>query len=144
MYLKRPRRRCEQKIIRKLIEKYRCVPKIASPEARNFFIKKTFRATDPRVRALSLVRGECTTALQNALKSIVVYLRNIFLLENLQGHRSTSPGAEPSAGRWWWWRPGTERAREKVIDGGGGKEEGGEGGGGGKEERRGREGVKVK
>ena len=69
-------------------EKYRCVPKIASPEARrnvvriplksivvylksprrrreNANVLRRYRATFPRIEALSLVRGEYTTALQS-------------------------------------------------------------------------------
>ena len=70
--------------------RYRCVPKIASPEARKNLNTKTYRAGPHRIRALSLVRGECTT--------------------NLQRQAAQNPGSEPSAGR-----EEEERKEEKWV-----------------------------
>ena len=48
----------------------------------NANVLRRYRATVHRIRALSLVLGECTTALQS--------------------HRSQNPGSEPSAGRMYY------------------------------------------
>ena len=90
--------------------KYRCVPKIASPEAPNNLYRKTHRDRYQRVRALRLVQGECTTAPQG-------HTARVRALSLVQGECTTAvqAGGEP-------------RDRARVRKGrqgqaGGGKEE---------------------
>ena len=50
-----------------VLSRHCCVPKIALPEARKCKCTMATQDRDPEIRALSLVRGECTTALYNRL-----------------------------------------------------------------------------
>ena len=63
VYLKSPRRKSTTALYRGC-SRYRCVPKMASPEARKCECTTAPQSHDPEIQVPSLVRGECTTAPQ--------------------------------------------------------------------------------
>ena len=93
VYLKSPRRRRENFLFTKRIAQD-IVVYLKSPRRRRefFLILQTYRARSHRIRALNLVRGECTT--------------------NVQSQESQNPGSEPSAGQSVYWRNTISRARK--------------------------------